>query len=196
MNQRYPQSRHTPHGGSEKPTQRKMPAYECPVLSSKAVCCLSSAHELISLVPAGRIRFCCLSSAHELIKLVPAGRKICPLFHPRAFGFTLHGATVVVPSVLVPSASGDGKCTRSRCHAPCRGLRRRQARLPCRMTSRPAWRLPAARVSFSMLSSRCSSRRWEGSVFGLWLQSQHWCTGSGRRPRLGLRLLSRGRCPS
>ena len=26
MNQRYPQSRHTPHGGSEKPTQRKVPA--------------------------------------------------------------------------------------------------------------------------------------------------------------------------
>ena len=25
MNQRYPQSRHTPHGGSEKPTQRKVP---------------------------------------------------------------------------------------------------------------------------------------------------------------------------
>ena len=26
MNQRHPQSRHTPHGGSEKPTQRKVPA--------------------------------------------------------------------------------------------------------------------------------------------------------------------------
>ena len=28
MNQRHPQSRHTPHGGSEKPTQRKVPAFK------------------------------------------------------------------------------------------------------------------------------------------------------------------------
>ena len=27
MNQRYPQSRHTPHRGSEKPTQGKVPAF-------------------------------------------------------------------------------------------------------------------------------------------------------------------------
>ena len=57
MNQRHPQSRHTPHGGSEKPTQRKVPACKraeggrgqwLPVATAEHVCPLSC----FTLVPS------------------------------------------------------------------------------------------------------------------------------------------------